>query len=91
MRSLTSLLRTLPLLPSSAAVLLALMVSSPEAAKAEACSVDPYGAEVCLPDEKPDKPDKPAKSNKPDKPDKPNKSEKPDKPNDPQSRTTFFF
>ena len=64
MRSLTSLLRTLPLLPSSAAVLLALMVSSPEATKAEACTVDPFGAEVCLPEEKPDDPEDPKDKDK---------------------------
>ena len=51
MRSISSLLRTLSLLPSSAASLLAMVVVSPQAANAEACTVDPFGAEVCLPEE----------------------------------------
>ena len=51
MRSISSLLRTLSLLPSSAAVLLGMVVVSPQAANAEACTVDPFGAEVCLPEE----------------------------------------
>ena len=46
MRPLTPLLRVLPLLPSSAVVLLTLMVGAPQAAEAQSCSVDPYGAEV---------------------------------------------
>jgi len=68
MRSLFSELRTLPLLPSSALVLLTLMLVAPEAAEAKKCSVDPFGAEVCLPDEKPEKP---KKSNKPRDPEDP--------------------
>ena len=57
MRSLNSLLRSLPLLPSSAAVLLSLMLVSPPEAEAQACEVDPFGAEVCLPDDDPGDPD----------------------------------
>ena len=59
MRSLFSWLRALPLLPSSALVLLTLMLLAPEAAEAKKCTVDPFGAEVCLPEEKPDDPDDP--------------------------------
>ena len=51
MRSLGSLLRSLPLLPSSVLVLLTLMLVAPQAAEAQACEVDPFGAEVCLPDD----------------------------------------
>ena len=51
MRPLTPLLRDLPLLPCSAVVLLTLMVGAPQAAEAQSCTVDPYGAEVCLPEE----------------------------------------
>ena len=51
MRPLTPLLRVLPLLPSSAVVLLTLIVGAPQAAEAQLCTVDPYGAEVCLPEE----------------------------------------
>ena len=73
MRSVLSLLRALPLLPSSAAILLTLMLMAPEAAEAKTCSVDPFGAEVCLPDEKPEKPKKNKKPNEPDPPNKPGK------------------
>ena len=59
MRSLFSELRTLPLLPSSALVLLTLMLVAPEAAEAKKCTVDPFGAEVCLPKDKPEDPPPP--------------------------------
>ena len=53
MQSAGSLLRSLPLLPSGAAVLLTLMLVSPPEAEAQACEVDPFGAEICLPDTDP--------------------------------------
>ena len=56
MQSAGSLLHSLPLLPSSAAVLLTLMLVSPPEAEAQACEVDPFGAEVCLPDPNPEVP-----------------------------------
>ena len=44
----------------SGGVLLLVLVFSPEqTAHAENCSVDPFGAEVCLPDDEPNKPTKP--------------------------------
>ena len=60
---------------------LTLMLVAPQAAEAKKCTVDPFGAEVCLPDDNPEKPDKPKKSNDP--PRKPRKSNDPGKPKDP--------
>ena len=64
MRPLTPLLRVLPLLPCSAVVLLTLMVGAPQAAEAQSCTVDPYGAEVCLPEEDEEKRKKKKRKNK---------------------------
>ena len=51
MRSVFSLLRTIPLLPASGAILLGLSLLTADKVEAEECRVDPFGAEVCLPPE----------------------------------------
>ena len=56
MHPFTPLLRCLPLLPTGGALLLALSVLQPSAALAEECTTDPFGAEVCLPDNDPPPP-----------------------------------
>ena len=65
MHPLTPLLRALPLLPTSGAILLALTVVQPEDALAKECSLDPFGAEVCLPSLEPTPPPTPTPSEPP--------------------------
>jgi len=65
MHPLTPLLRALPLLPTSGAILLALTVVQPEDALAQECSLDPFGAEVCLPSLEPTPPPTPTPSEPP--------------------------
>jgi len=53
------LFRSIVSMPIAGAALFALALLDPGAARAESCSVDPFGAEVCLPTSEPPPPGEP--------------------------------